>query len=121
MRVTPGSAAGQDNLIYQWTDSSGSTHYGDLPPDQAASIPIELPNNATGKAQGLRTGERALLRTIEQRQLKQRKHAQASHRKQRRLRSARTQLCQEKREQQRLGRHHGDGKAISKYLREHCW
>jgi hypothetical protein len=57
--------------VYQWRDEQGQLHFGDRPPAAAQAIPLILSPAGEGDAtngSGLRPGERARLRAIEQRE-----------------------------------------------------
>jgi hypothetical protein len=113
--------AGEAGIVHRWTDAQGQTHFSDAEPVDQASTTIELPPAAPRTPTGLRPGEQVTLHTIEQRRQDRHKAAEATRRDQRRLRDARRKACRDKREQLRRGRRHVDSKAVSKYLREHCW
>ncbi|MBT8116901.1 MAG: DUF4124 domain-containing protein [Gammaproteobacteria bacterium] len=112
---------GQADTVYRWTDTLGRTHFGDSPPDSQASTDIELPSAEPISPAGLRPGERATLKAIEQRRQARHRSAEAGRREQRRIRDRHERTCREHREQLRRGRRHGDGKTLSKFLRTHCW
>jgi len=112
---------GQAGTVHRWTDAQGQTHFSDTEPASQASTTIELPPASQRTPTGLRRGEQVTLHAIERRRQDQHKAAEAARRDQRRLRDARRKACRDKREQLRRGRRHVDSKAVSKYLREHCW
>ena len=115
------SAAGQADTVYRWTDAQGHTHFGDRAPASQASTGIELPPADPEPPAGLRPGELSTLRGIERRQRARHAQAEAARREQRRQRDADLETCRAQRARLRLGRRHVDSKAISKYLRKHCW
>jgi len=103
--------------IYRWTDADGQTHYSDTPRGTLSRLPAkQLPEGT-----GLRAGERTALRDIERRRQQRHRQAETGRRKIRHQRENRQQACREQRELQRRGRRHVDGKAVSRYLRIHCW
>ncbi|MGB5261059.1 MAG: DUF4124 domain-containing protein [Gammaproteobacteria bacterium] len=113
--------AAQATTIYRWTDAEGHAHYSDRPPRSQTDTLITTGPDSTRTPAGLRPGERATLRAIEQRRQGQRKSAEAARREQRQGRDRHEQTCREHREQLRRGRRHVDGKTLAKYLRAHCW
>ena len=115
------SSNGEAATVYRWTDSDGQTHFSDSAPAHPFEAAIQtLPEHA-GKPAGLRPGERAAVRDIEQRRQQRHRTAERARQMQRRQRAATEQDCRQHREQQRRGRHHADGKALSKFLRRNCW
>jgi hypothetical protein len=113
--------AGQAGTVYQWTDAEGHTHFSDAAPDNRASLAIDLPATPPRPSNGLRPGERATLLRIEKRQQSRHKSAVTARRKLWQERESERRACDDKREQLRRGRRYVDSKALSKYLREHCW
>ena len=103
--------------IHRWTDANGQTHFSDTP---RGTLP-QLPAKQLTEGTGLRAGERTALRDIERRRQQRYRQAETGRRKIRHQRENRQQTCREQRELQRRGRRHVDGKAVSRYLRIHCW
>ena len=113
--VTAGNA--RAGGIYRWTDANGQTHFSDTARDALTQLPASQASNGTG----LRAGERTALRDIERRRQLRHRQAEKGRRTVRDQRENREQACRERRELQRRGRRHVDGKAVSRYLRIHCW
>ncbi len=107
--------------IYHWTDAEGQVHFSDLPPAGHTATAVTRHIMDSAASQTLRPGELATLSHIEQRQRARQQRVAASRRKHRQAREAHERSCRERREQLRRGRRHVDGKALSKYLRAHCW
>ncbi|MGB5339789.1 MAG: DUF4124 domain-containing protein [Gammaproteobacteria bacterium] len=119
--LTATSLDSQAATIYRWTDSGGQTHFSDTAPIHPFEAAIETLPDRAGKPAGLRPGERAAVRDIEQRRQQRHRTAERARQLQRRQRAADAQDCRQHREQQRRGRRHADGKALSKFLRRNCW
>ena len=111
----------QAATVYRWTDSDGQTHFSDTAPIHPFEAVIETLPDRAGKPAGLRPGERAAVRDIEQRRQQHHRTAERARQLQRRQRAADEEVCRQHREQQRRGRRHADGKALSRFLRRNCW
>ena len=107
--------------VYRWTDADGRVHFSDSEPSHPFEVAIETLPDPADKPAGLRPGERAAVRAIEQRRQQRQRTAERARQLQRRQRAADEEACRQRREQQRRGRRHVDGKALSKYLRRNCW
>ena len=117
LAVTHSTAA----TVYRWTDHDGRVHFSDSEPSHPFETAIETLPDRADKPVGLRSGERAAVRKIEQRRQQRQRTAERARQLQRRQRAADEEVCRQHREQQRRGRRHVDGKALSKYLRRNCW
>ena len=107
--------------VYRWTDAQGQIHYSDRPQPSSVDTAIATSMKPARTPAGLRSGERATLHAIEQRRQARHRQVETARREQRQARARHRQACRERRAQLRLGRRHGDGKALSKYLRANCW
>lgn len=116
--ATPAPAS---TTIHHWIDEHGQTHYSDRPQQDATGSARRLPADRRQSPAGLRAGERKTLKDIERRRKQTRKSAERRRDKFRQARKAHRETCEEHRQRQRLGRRHVDGKAISRFLRKHCW
>lgn len=118
----PGMVCAMDSA-YQWTDSQGQTHYGDKPPASSDSRMIALQGNtprAAGQS-GLRPGEYAQLKIIQQRQRQQQHRAQTAGTHSDRQRAARRSRCAENRVMLKKSRGNENFKKHARYLRNNCW
>lgn len=108
---------------YQWTDMQGQIHYGDKPPvnNQSRTITLQRDMTGMGSQSGLRPGEHARLKKMEQRQRQQQQRAQVTRTRSNRLQAARRSRCAENREMLKNSRGNENFKKHARYLRNNCW
>lgn len=89
--------------IYRWTDAAGQVHFSDAPPSVVAaevSLHTTSRDRRAGIGQGVRAGEKTLLRDAAKRRKRELSQRGAAHRKWREARAKRSRICA--RTQQRL-------------------
>lgn len=88
---------------YRWIDAEGEVHFSDAePPPGASGVRMQhTPSGQAGRAEGVRPGERRLLREAEQRRERQLGQRRAARRKWHQGRARRTRACRETRQELR--------------------
>lgn len=111
------------DTVYQWTDTNGQVHYGDIPPDSSHTITrnIDIDSSPRSAVTSLRPVEKQRLRQLQQ-QTDDRHQAKQRIRQDIRQQLAdKQQVCHEARSRMQQTRDHELRKRYAATLRRHCW
>lgn len=109
--------------VYQWTDTVGITHFSDTAPPQTGHEvhAREIADLRAGSVQGLRPGEQATLRGIEQQLARQHRSARQARLRNDHAAAERRRECRKRRTRQRGTGYYATRKADTTFLRRNCW